>query len=149
MKNKLDFEINLLPVISFLAVCISFLLLSAVWVQIGSTDISQAIGSEAQQSKELPTLWVEFSDSGKSLQITLKNVRKAPKNLRKYSLRILKNGKINWKNFNRHTAKVKQNIPGIKTAMILPKNASSYDNIIKVIDSFKKLEITEVGVAPL
>lgn len=149
MGNKnLDFQIDLLPVISLLAVCISFLLLTAVWIQIGSTELSQAIGTQAEKQEEAPSLWVEFQEAG-HLKITLKNVRKAPKSIRRISLYSDQKGKINWKKFNQFTEKVKQNVPDIKTAMILPKESSSYDNIIKVIDNFKKLEITDIGVAPL
>ncbi|NJN23297.1 MAG: hypothetical protein HC810_01375 [Acaryochloridaceae cyanobacterium RL_2_7] len=40
-SKETNFELNLLPVISLLAVCISFLLLTAVWLPIGTLDIKQ------------------------------------------------------------------------------------------------------------
>ena len=51
-QNKdVNFEINLLPVISLLAVCISFLLLTTVWIHIGTLDVKQALGEATEQEK--------------------------------------------------------------------------------------------------
>jgi len=47
-RNRgLNPEVNLVPFIDLLSVCICFLLVSAVWLQLGSVQIKQALGTEA------------------------------------------------------------------------------------------------------
>ena len=46
-KKGLNPEVNLVPFIDLLSVCICFLLVSAVWLQIGSVQVKQALGTEA------------------------------------------------------------------------------------------------------
>ena len=45
-RKSLDFEINLTPFIDLFSVLICFLLLTAVWIQIGSMDVKQAVGGQ-------------------------------------------------------------------------------------------------------
>lgn len=48
MKNKsANFDLNLLPIISLLAVLISFLLLTTTWVHISSLNVKQSIGDQS------------------------------------------------------------------------------------------------------
>ncbi len=65
-KNKhLDFEINLIPCIDLLSVCICFLLLTAVWLQVGSLNVKQAIGGQSSAETEKKSqLWVTMLDKG-------------------------------------------------------------------------------------
>jgi len=46
-KEKPSTEIDLVAFISLLSVCICFLLLTTIWVQIGSMNVKQAIGGQA------------------------------------------------------------------------------------------------------
>ena len=52
-KKHLDFELNLIPCIDLLSVCICFLLLTAVWLQVGSLSVKQAIGGQSAADVEL------------------------------------------------------------------------------------------------
>lgn len=51
-KKHLDFEINLIPCIDLLSVCICFLLLTAVWLNIGSMNVKQAIGQTTAETEK-------------------------------------------------------------------------------------------------
>jgi len=64
-KKSLDNEINLIAFISLLSVLICSLLLTAVWIQIGSLNIKQAVGGQARAGqKNPPAVWAHiFSDS--------------------------------------------------------------------------------------
>ena len=44
-KKGLNAELNLVPFIDLLSMCICFLLMTAVWVQIGVLDVKQGIGT--------------------------------------------------------------------------------------------------------
>ncbi|MBY0385641.1 biopolymer transporter ExbD, partial [bacterium] len=64
-KKHLDFEINLIPFIDLLSACICFLLLTAVWVQVGTLDVKQAVGGQpASETPKKPTLWVSMGPAG-------------------------------------------------------------------------------------
>jgi len=47
-KRGLDFEINLVPFIDLLSCLISFLLVTAVWTQLGKIDLNQPAPSQAE-----------------------------------------------------------------------------------------------------
>src|SRR5262245_36431074 len=53
-RRSLDAEVNLVSFIDLLSMCICFLLMTAVWVQIGAVQVKQTYGTEgADTSKEL------------------------------------------------------------------------------------------------
>ncbi|MCB0411113.1 MAG: biopolymer transporter ExbD [Bdellovibrionales bacterium] len=147
-KKEINFEINLLPVISLLAVCISFLLLTAVWVQIGTFNAKQALGSDGaeEQKKNPPSLWVTFEQGGELL-LGLKDLEgeKAPK-----EIRISPRGnQVDIESLAEMTVSLKQQIPELNTALILPSAYTKYQDMIAVMDQLKKVEIRDLGVAPL
>ena len=72
-KKELNFELNLLPIFDVLSVCICFLLMTVVWVQVGSVDTTQAVGGQSQsETKKVPTVWITFDEKG-SLHFSFKN----------------------------------------------------------------------------
>ncbi len=140
-ENKLDFEINLLPVISMLAVCISFLLLTTVWIQIGSLDVTQAYGTEssAADKSDKKTLYLTFDDSGR-LQLEVKSA----------------SGKTFSRISNIQTSQIeaqirhnKDKFPDLSAAILKPHAMTSYENVILVMDMTRKNSVREIGVAPL
>ncbi len=60
-KRGLNPEVNLVPFIDLLSVCICFLLVSAVWLQLGTVQVKQSLGTEAPaESKDQFDLTVSF-----------------------------------------------------------------------------------------
>ena len=53
-KKDLNFELNLLPVFDILSVCICFLLMTVVWVPVGSMNASQSMGGQAKSEAPNP-----------------------------------------------------------------------------------------------
>lgn len=146
-NKETTFELNLLPVISLLAVCIAFLLATTTWINIGTVDVKQAIG-EPQNSvkkKEAPSLWVSLF-SNKKLVISLKG--DGVKKTKKVVLNSLNND-FNWKALNRYTQKAMKKYPTLKTALVLPSQRTKYKDMIQIIDELKKINMTDVGIAPL
>lgn len=141
MKRKeLDFEINLMPIISVLAVCISFLLISAVWVQGGSYHLTQALGSDTEQSKEEPiNLWVELKDA-KNVEISL---RKGDKVINK------SRSQQDKESLKKVIAAMKAQSPDTKVALVLPNAKSNFQDIINVMNELKANEFNDIGIAPL
>lgn len=146
-KKESNFELNLLPVISLLAVCISFLLLTTVWIHIGTVDIKQAIGEPQEQkaTEEPPSMWVSiFSD--KRIVVSFKGEGTSEK----HKMVVKASGSdFNWSALNRITERAKTKFPKLTTALVLPDQSTKYKDIVKLVDELKKAQLPDVGVAPL
>src|SRR5690349_16878240 len=62
-RRSLDAEINLVPFIDLLSVCICFLLMTAVWVQIGALQVKQSHGTAGAASTGPYELDLRFSSA--------------------------------------------------------------------------------------
>lgn len=146
-KREENFEINLLPVISLLAVCISFLLVTAVWVHIGSMEVSQAVGqSDESTTQKTPAVEALFS-SNDILLVRIKNIQNW-KGSSEYRFEAQKNGIFDWDRIENLFKSIKLNSE-VKTLLIFPSTQSVYENLIKLMDSGKKLGLTDIGISPI
>lgn len=141
-KSKhLDFEINLIPCIDLLSVCICFLLLTAVWLQVGSLNVKQAIGGQsAAETEKKPQLWVTMGAEGK-LTLNIKQSAKVPGKLTTTTSSLPE--------LNKAVEQLKTYEPDLKTVLIQPRLQSEYEEIIDLMDEFKKSGLTDLGVVPL
>ncbi|MDG0817508.1 ExbD/TolR family protein [Bdellovibrio svalbardensis] len=149
MSNKdkeLNFEINILPILDILSVLICFLLLTAVWVQIGTLDTKQAIGDNSTAgAKNPPSLWVTLAADG-SVELS---VRDLPK-LQTVETRLPKsNNGVNWTGLEAKLADLKLKYPELKTGIVRPGAQSSYGDVIKIMDQLKQNQFEGVGLSPL
>lgn len=147
-KKSLDFEINLIPFIDLLSVSICFLLITAVWLNVGSMDVKQAVGGQAQEdTKKSPLVWVRMTAQG-DLDLEVQQSSLVPSALRK--LRVPQvDKKVNWEGFERAIASIKQAEPSLTTGLIQPTASTDYEEIIDVMDALKKVGMTDLGVSPL
>lgn len=143
-KKEVDFEVNLLPVISILAVCICFLLLTAVWVHVGTIDTSQAIGAESTSGANNPPSLVVQLDKDNSFEFQVKDVHTRD---RVFSVKSLK-GKAYWERVNALLTAIKNQYPEIKTAIVMTRPQVSYGHTIRIVDALKKSKINDVGISP-
>jgi len=147
-NKHLDFEINLIPCIDLLSVCICFLLLTAVWLHIGSMNVKQAVGGQSQaETVKKPLLWVYMGQGGQ-LTFNVQQSSLVPKALANLKLPGL-NGQANLAELAKVLTQITAKDPGLKTALIQPQAQSSYEEIIGLMDEFKKQGVTDLGVAPL
>ena len=147
-KKHLDFELNLIPFIDLLSTCICFLLLTAVWVQVGAMNVKQAVGGQAAaETEKKPTLWVMMAAEG-VLSLDVRDAR-VPAKLAKIKINATKDGKIDLETLSSTVAKIKETEPALTTALIQPQAASLYEDIIDVMDQFKKSGLIDLGVSPL
>lgn len=146
-KKHLEFEINLIPAIDLLSVCICFLLLTAVWLHVGALNVKQAVGGQpASETPKKPTVWVQISGQG---DVTL-DVRDArvPAKLAKAKVNA-KDGKPDLEGIKTLASELKAAEPLLTTVLIQPQAATMYETIIDVMDSFKKQGMIDLGVSPL
>lgn len=140
-RKHLDFEINLIPCIDLLSVCICFLLLTAVWLQVGSLNVKQAIGGQSlKETEKKPELWVNMGE-GDEVTLNLKQSTAVPKKLTRL--------KVKFSELGPAIQQLKGLDPTISTVLIQPLAASAYEQIIALMDEFKKAGMTDLGVVPL
>ena len=147
-KKHLDFELNLIPFIDLLSTCICFLLLTAVWLNIGSMNVKQAVGGQSvAEAEKKPVLWVFLGDKG-DITFDARDSQKIPGNMRKFKLSGL-DGKINFEQLEAQITTMKKAEPELRTTLIQPKPQTSYEDIIDLMDHFKKVGMADLGVVPL
>jgi biopolymer transport protein TolR len=148
-KKEMNFELDLLPVISMMSVCICFLLLTAVWSQIGSMDIEQGLGQESSRTEEArkaSSVWITLKNNGE-VQVRMMDSPSLPASMQLKTFRV--SGGSGWENVDAFAGEVKQMVPELKTALIMPDTRVNYGDVIRMMDKLKRLEIAEIGIAPM
>jgi biopolymer transport protein ExbD len=147
-KKHLDFEINLVPCIDLLSTCICFLLLTAVWLQVGSMNVKQAVGGQpTEETTQKPVVWVNMAPSGE-LVLDVQDTAKVPAKFRKLKINA-KDGKPDFAELTTAVKELRGLEPLLATALIQPTAASAYEDIIELMDRFKNEGLIDLGVAPL
>lgn len=146
VKKELNAELNLTPFIDLLSTCVCFLLITAVWIEIGTVEIKQNYGTQATTTKsETYDLDLVFRTS-QSAKISLK---KNGKIIESFSIKendfdsfingvdnILKNKVLFFKN-----RKIE-----IASATITPRSTVNYGNLVSTLDTLRKNNIINIGV---
>lgn len=147
-KKHLDFELNLIPFIDLLSTCICFLLLTAVWLNVGSMNVKQAVGGQpAAETVKKPILWVYLGDKG-DITFEARDSQRLPAALKKFKLAGAE-GKANLLQLASQLELMKKSEPELKTALIQPRAQTPYEDIIDLMDQFKKSGMGDLGVVPL
>lgn len=142
-KKELDFELNLTSFIDLLSTCTCFLLITAVWIQIGTVEIKQSHGTEAAAEKK----------NSFDLDLVFKN----PTELR---LNFKKNGKhvnvidVKSKSNEEMLAKLNDAIVTqvsnkkieIAVATVTPRSTVNYGQLVSTLDVLRKNQIVNIGV---
>lgn len=148
--KSLDAEVNLVPFIDLLSMCICFLLMTAVWVQIGAMEIKQSKGTEAGAPGQYE-LNLNFT-SPLALQVVLK---KQGKNFQSFQVTAKQMDEL-LTNFEGSIQMLHQKI-GMKgnestslitAAMITPKEGVNYGDMVRVLDVLRKNKILNLGIVP-
>ena len=137
-SNSATAEVNLVPFIDLLSVCISFLLFTAVWLQAGVMSSKQGLGTEEQsKSENSQSLWIEM-ESAENLIVSTHGLDQNEKKTRIPSA-DLENFASSLKNKN----------PQLRTALVFPNMSSNYEDLIQTMDSLRKAEFIDIGISPL
>lgn len=147
--RHLDVEIDLIAFISLLSVCICFLLLTSIWVQISSMNFKQAIGgAEVFDSKSQPQVWIKIFNNGK-LIFNVENSPKLARTLRKKTLQW-KDGESRDPGKIRDFSKLlREKVPELNTALLQPSSDTTYEDIVLVMDTIRGEGFSDLGIAPL
>src|SRR6516162_9600765 len=149
-KKSLDAEINLVPFIDLLSMCICFLLMTAVWMEIGGVNVKQLVGTEAPpDSKESFELDVRYTGP-QQLEVNLKKsgaksqsfkVEAATNEERLAKLKDLIRGFSGALKFNMAADLKKQFGDTITVARVTTKAGVTYGEIVSVMDAIRDFGI--------
>lgn len=142
-KKDLNFELNLLPIFDILSVCICFLLMTVVWIEVASMKASQSVGASQGPTDKKESLTVRATDSGE-LEIEMKNV----KGNAQFKISTIR-GEMNWNELERVLGQIHEAHPQLITGIIAPSEKFEYGNLIRVMDEFKKAGIRDMGISPM
>lgn len=136
-------ELNLVPFIDLMSVCIIFLLVTAVWTQVSMIQIGSSIYSKRTETGEVeppPRSEIAFR-----LDVTEKG----------YIIRLGKqnsfigkvNGDFNDEALTKELMGIKQKYPDKKDAIISVMESLTYDNLIRGMDILLNTGFEEISVA--
>ncbi|MEQ1875425.1 MAG: biopolymer transporter ExbD [Bdellovibrionia bacterium] len=150
-KRSLDAEINLVPFIDLLSMCICFLLMTAIWVEVGSIEIRQILGTEASAvTKESLDLQIRL-DATKKMNVTLE------KSGRPVQAFVIENDGNNLRlpQLGQYVAQLMGAIIGPNgespdlTARVIPTANVNYAELVSVLDIVRGYGVSNLAVVPV
>lgn len=150
--KSLDAEINLVPFIDLLSMCICFLLMTAVWIQISAVEVKQSHGTSTKKTEALYDLNLRFvGPTAVEVQLT-----KDSKVLKKNAFEAASVSDLSA--LLEATLKgwpiTTETVPGQKTtlvaaAMVTPANGVPYGNMMSMVDTLRRNGIVNLGIVPV
>mgnify|MGYP003691151951 CR=1 FL=1 len=145
-KKELNADLNLTPFIDLLSTCVCFLLITAVWIEIGTVEIKQSHGTEAAASKKISY----------DLDLVYKSSTEMKLNLKRNGRRV-KSIQVNAANEENFQVNLDQLIKGkvltyknkiieIASATITPRSSVNYGSLIQTLDTLRNNSIINIGV---
>ena len=145
-KKELNAELNLTPFIDLLSTCVCFLLITAVWIEIGSVEIKQSHGTEGSASKKISYDLDLVYRGPESLNLNLKRNGKRVKSFKvkadettTFQAKLDNLLKTSVINFRKKVIK-------ISTATITPRSSVDYGQLVATLDTLRKNDIINIGV---
>jgi len=139
-KKSLVVDLNLVPFIDLLTVCITFLLLTAVWTQTGRINIDQSVQKpqKVEPQKEPPKrLTIMIDEKGYSLKWADEPVVTIPGTANAYDTTRL----------TEELQKLKERLPQGQRVIVAPKDTIPYKEMIAVMDICMSLGLSNIMVA--
>jgi len=147
-KKSLDAEINLVSFIDLLSMCICFLLMTAVWLEVGALQVKQSHGTEASATDQGQEISLKVS-SPTQAEVILK---KGGRQLQRVALKADSVSELS-KQLDSAVSKWVSNTGGpqaqaISAAMIETGPSVAYGDLVRLMDSLRKNQIVNLGVVP-
>jgi biopolymer transport protein ExbD len=137
-KKALDAVVNVVPFIDLLSCCLAFLLITAVWTQVGKLQITQSGGSPEEQ-RPVQTLLLTLGLSEKGFELGVGQggaVVDIPK----------KGADFDFQGLSNKLKDVKDRFPDQRTITVSPEDSVLYEDLVKTIDTCMKLGLQDVTV---
>ncbi|HUB06264.1 MAG TPA: biopolymer transporter ExbD [Myxococcales bacterium] len=136
-KKALDAVVNVVPFIDLLSCCLSFLLITAAWTQLGKLQVSQAGGAGAPAAVEPLVLNVAITARGFTLSVGPGAATvELPRDERGYDLAgLLARLKV-----------VHDRYPKQQTITVAAEDGIAYDTLVQTIDTCLRAGLGSVSV---
>ncbi|MBC7740936.1 MAG: biopolymer transporter ExbD [Bdellovibrionaceae bacterium] len=142
-KKNLNVELNLLPVFDVLSVCICFLLMTVVWVEIRAMETKQAIGGQSKaETDKTASVWLTI-DEANNVVVVLKPTSGAESRM----VIAGRGGVIDYARAKLVLASAFSR--NVRATHILPAKTTKYDQVIKLMDIAKQVGIQNIGLSPI
>ncbi len=143
-KKPLDTAINLVPFIDLMAVTISFLIMTAVWTQIGRLQVSQAGGPSDpdQEETDKKTIPLTLLITDKDLKLTAGGTAYDPMPLTRGS-----SGKLELVKLIEKLKEIKTQIPDQTTITLQTEDSVRYEDLVNIIDECIGSGLPQVSVS--
>ena len=142
-KKPLDTAINLVPFIDLMAVTIAFLIMTAVWTQIGRLQVSQSGGPAQEAPQEQDTKPpVNLLITDKELKLSVGTQQFDPIPISRDSV-VIALGKLQEK-----LKEVKVNVPDQSNITLQTEDAVRYEDLVRIIDTCIGSDFAGVAVSP-
>jgi biopolymer transport protein TolR len=145
-RKSLDAEINLVPFIDLLSMCICFLLMTAVWTQVGAVQVKQSHGTGAADPKVSFDSDVKFA-SPTEVEFTFKKQGRLVKKVGVKTATVEELPAAIDASLTKALAEMGN--PEVTAAMVTPKAGVSYGDMVVVMDALRKKQIQNIGVVPV
>ena len=143
-KKPLDTAINLVPFIDLMAVTITFLIMTAVWTQIGRLQVSQQGNSSDDQPPpdQIPPITLLVTE--KELKLTVGGSPADPIPV----TRVSGGDKIDLAKLAGKLKEAKTLVPQQTAITLQTEDAVKYDDLVSIIDECIGSEFPSVTVSP-
>ncbi len=149
-RRTLDGEMNLVPFIDLLSMCICFLLMTAIWIEVGSIPLHQLLGTEAVVD---PKERLEF-------QVKMQSPTKAELSLEQQG-RVIHQLALDGQDFEQLKSRLSASVGQVQgslltqnpeaeiSARLIPTGAVDYGSMIAILDILKGYGISALAVVPV
>ena len=136
-KKPLDAAINLVPFIDLMAVTIAFLIMTAVWTQLGGLRVSQSAGGGRDEPPSAPPVVVLISQSAITVLVADVPVE-----------RVARGGSLGEQRAKLVSAlsAVRRDLPGQTAVTLRSDDEVRYDALVTVLDTCAGVGFTSVSV---
>lgn len=141
-KKALDAALNLVPLIDLMAVTIVFLIMTAVWTQLGRLEVTQTV--QAVPEPVTPSVPVALALGERSFSLRVGGAVVANVSAQRDARGRLQLGELSAK-----LAEVKKQVTDQSAITLQAPDGLSYDDLVRVIDACVGSEFPSVSVEPL
>jgi biopolymer transport protein TolR len=143
-RKSLDAEINLVPFIDLLSMCICFLLMTAVWTQTASFQIKQSAGTNGPVATSETQDWEIVWNSKESLKITI-----TQKGHKVASQTLSARSKDELKSVFAKFVESRKSASAQSTVLMTPHVSVNYGEMMSFLDELKSRGFSNLGLVPV
>jgi biopolymer transport protein ExbD len=142
-RKPLDATINLVPFIDLMAVTISFLIMTAVWTQIGRLQVSQSGNSTEETTPDKQTVPVVLLINDKELRLTAGTTAFEPIPITRDN-----KGRIDLAKLHDRIKDVRTQLQEQTAITLQTEDTVRYEDLVRIIDQCIGDGLPNVSVSP-